>query len=598
MTGQAETTLAGPAYDANPTTVAPLRLRTGRGWSLRLALGVILFCALLLGCGQLALGIDQFARGASAGGDLYGVAVFTTVFWVWIAAGVIAWWRRPNNATGAVIIVGGLALLLGGLGNLNLPFFIFIGSVFGASVLAVSIHLLHAFPSGRLQSSFSTAIVICAYIVAIGLQAPVYFITDSAIASGLMTAQTFAGMFLMLLTAIVLVSRLRTADRAHRRLLAPLYLYGSLAVLLIPAAPQVLGAFGVTPLISGTVQVALLAGLPISFLIGVLLGGFTSTIELETLSAWLGLAGAHRATVARAMASTLGDESLRIVYWSPERSTFVDGSGAPIDVPHGEHGRTRLDVFVESRLIGAIIYDSRVVGGANMVRRASEILAIAIDRERLTAELRASNDELLQSRVRLVEAADRERSRIAQDLHDGLQVQLVLLALEAQQIGGLPGASTEVGQASVELRQRIDDAAADLRRLVHNVLPGALVERGLSAAVDDLVDRIALPVSLVINVDDESLAPATTHTAYFIVAEALTNSIKHSHATTITLVIDQADDRLYIDIEDNGVGGASLDAGTGLRGLAERVDVLGGSFTMESNFQHGTRVKVELPCEL
>ncbi|MDF2443875.1 MAG: hypothetical protein JWR01_2078, partial [Subtercola sp.] len=264
----------------------------------------------------------------------------------------------------------------------------------------------------------------------------------------------------------------------------------------------------------------------------------------------------------------------------------------------GIRDRTWLNVTVEARLVGAIVYDQRLIADAHLVRRAAEVLAIAIDRERLTAELLASNAALLQSRLRLVETADRERTRIARDLHDGLQVQLVLLALEAQQIGNARDASELTRSASTELRQRIDAAAADLRRLVHNVLPAALVERGLSAAAEDLVDRLAIPATLDSRVHEELLAPATTHTAYFIVAEALTNAVKHSRATSVHVEVRQSDDRLIIEVRDNGVGGAVVGRGTGLKGLTDRVDVLGGSFLLESPPRFGTRMRVELPCGL
>ncbi|SDZ24173.1 Histidine kinase-, DNA gyrase B-, and HSP90-like ATPase [Herbiconiux ginsengi] len=569
-----------------------MSLRSGRQGSLRLALLVVVGCALLLGIIQIAVGLG-------VPDNLWAVVVFTAAFWVWVAAGVTAWWRRPNNATGALIVIGGITVLLGGLVNLGIELLSVISAVFATSVLAVVVHLLHAFPSGRLHGRLSIAVVIGSYGVSVVLQALSIAIRgDRAAISALTTVQSTLGIALMVITVIILVGRLRAADHAHRKVLAPLFLYGSLAVLLIPAAPLVVRALGEPQAVSGVIQLALLAGLPIAFLLGVLFGGFRRTGELEALAAWLGLSGAPRSTVERALASTMGDDSLQVVYWSPDRSAFVDGLGMPVDDARGDAGRTWLEVSVESRLVGAIVYDNRMIADTDVVRRAGEVLAIAIDRERLTAELLASNDALLQSRLRLVETADRERSRIAQDLHDGLQVQLVLLALEAQQIGNAPDASVATSRAATELRRRIDEAAAELRRLVHNVLPAALVERGLSAAAEDLVDRLAIPATLEADVDDDSLAPATTHTAYLIIAEALTNAVKHSHATSVRVTIGQVGARLHLEIADNGIGGASYGngAGTGIKGLADRVDVLGGIFALESVNGQGTRMRVELPC--
>ena len=225
----------------------------------------------------------------------------------------------------------------------------------------------------------------------------------------------------------------------------------------------------------------------------------------------------------------------------------------------------------------------QLVVGPEAVFRAGRVLAIELDRERLLIALLASNEELGLSRLRLVETADRERSRSARDLHDGLQVQLVLLALEAQQIANTSSASSYIASAATELRQRNDEAAADLRRLVHDVLPAALVERGLSAAAEDLVDRLAIPATLTHNVDDAEIGTATAQTAYLSVAEALTNAVKHSGASSVRVDLERVGDRLIVAVIDDGRGGAKLDLGTGLKGLADRIDTLGGSFELISS---------------
>jgi signal transduction histidine kinase len=172
----------------------------------------------------------------------------------------------------------------------------------------------------------------------------------------------------------------------------------------------------------------------------------------------------------------------------------------------------------------------------------------------------------------------------------------VLLALEAQQIANAPEASMTTAAAATQLRERIDGAAADLRHLVHGVLPSALVERGLSAAAEDLADRLAIPVTLVSDIVDEELAPAIARTAYLIVAEALTNAVKHSGANAVTVDLARSDDRLRVVIVDNGRGGAAIERGTGLAGLVDRVDALGGSFELVSPEAQGTALRVELPC--
>ena len=304
---------------------------------------------------------------------------------------------------------------------------------------------------------------------------------------------------------------------------------------------------------------------------------------------------AVKALLADALGRALGDASLQVVYASRDGRALVDGDGAPFDTSTlGEH-RALVDIELGSRRIGAIVYDATVVDDAELVRGAGRVAALAIDHDRLTAELRASHADLQQSRARLVEAGDRARQRIAQDLHDGLQVELVLLALQAQQLARA-GGSADLPDAATRLRVGIDGAARHLRGVVHALMPAALVERGLTAAIEDLVDRMPLPTRLAVAEIDGRLPATVERTAYFVVAEALTNAVKHARAEKVTVTLERAPTRLVIGVTDDGVGGATQEGGAGLHGLADRVDALGGRFAVDSPAGGGTRLLVELPC--
>lgn len=547
----------------------------------------------------LLLGVTQLGISTTLAQLPWSVVLFTVIFWIWMGAGLLAWWRRPENGTGAIIVLGGIALYLSGFANISVPALDVIAMVFGTTILSVAVHLLHAFPSGRLRGRLSTATVVLGYIVSIGFDS-LRTIVGAGSGSVLANVQSALGGLVMVVTAVVLVRRVIAADPKHRRVLAPLFLYGTLAVLAIPLVPIISRQLGLDELtreaLQGAAQIIMLAGFPIAFLIGVLAGGFSRTSPLEALSAWLASGGANRPAVARALAGTLGDDSLRVVYWMPDRERYVDEVGVETHRDDDDPDRGWVPVHAGDREIGAIEYDTRMIGDPEPVRRAGEVLAIAIDRERLIAELLAANEELQRSRVRLVEAADRERTRIARDLHDGLQVQLVLLALEAQTIANSAEATPATSAASEALRRGIDVAAADLRRFVHDVVPSTLLEQGLTAAAEDLVDRLEMPASLTSDVDEDALSPATTHTAYFVLAEALANAVKHSRASTVSVDLRQQRGRLVMEIRDDGVGGARLDGGTGLRGLGDRVEALAGSISVQSRRGWGTSVKVELPC--
>jgi len=237
-----------------------------------------------------------------------------------------------------------------------------------------------------------------------------------------------------------------------------------------------------------------------------------------------------------------------------------------------------------------------LIADSELVAAAGRVVAIALDRERLTADLLASREALRRSRDRVLRAGDRERRRIARNLHDGLQVKLVLLALESQRLAGQAGATPAIAEAAVALRAHIDLAAAELRELVHDVMPAPLIERGLGAATRDLVDRMPVPTRLDLGVNGMLPEPVST-AAYFVVAEALTNAVKHAQASSLSVRLTHHEGALTIEVSDDGIGGVAAGDGLGLRSLADRIDVLGGRLRIDSPDGQGTQIVAELPCE-
>ncbi|GAB3197672.1 hypothetical protein GCM10027261_23490 [Geodermatophilus arenarius] len=573
-----------------------------------LARALMVGLALIGASGAVVAGVEIALFADRGGAGWWLLALFPAGGLVHLAAGLEAWRRRPSNRTGPIMVIGALSWFVAALANTGTPVLVAVGVVLATTPLAVTVWLLHAFPSGRLRSRTSRLTVVGAFGVSLVLQVPTYLFDAGASPGGVLSVghrvdllsagtwlQRAAGMVVMLMTAGVLAGRLRTATPGQRRVLLPLYAYGILAVLATPLGPLLGPSAGLSPVQVVGLQIGLLAGVPVALAAAVLRGGFARTAEIQELGAWVASPAATPERLAEALGRVLGDPSLQVVYASRDGRTLVDGSGAPFDASAlGEH-RDLVDIELGSRRIGAVVYDTTVVDDAELVRGAGQVAALAIDHDRLTAELRASHADLRRSRARLVEAGDRARQRIAQDLHDGLQVELVLLALEAQQLAHVDGAADLPG-AATRLRVGIDGAARHLRGIVHALMPAALVERGLTAAIEDLVDRVPLPTRLAVAEVDGRLPATVERTAYFVVAEALTNAVKHAAAATLTVTLEHAPARLVIGVTDDGVGGATQEGGVGLRGLADRVDALGGRFTVDSPAGGGTRLLVELPC--
>jgi signal transduction histidine kinase len=255
-----------------------------------------------------------------------------------------------------------------------------------------------------------------------------------------------------------------------------------------------------------------------------------------------------------------------------------------------------VELALAGRRVGAIVYDATLIADEDLVRSAGRVVALALDRERLTVELRASRERLRVSSARILEAADAERRRIAHDLHDGLQTRLVLLALEANGFRHDETASANVRARAAELESGLAGAIIELRELVQGVVPAALTERGLYAAAEDLADRFPIPIRVELDPARAPLPAVVETTGYFVLSEALANALKHSRAEGLELRIERSNGHLEIEVSDDGVGGAVGGSGTGLRGMADRVEALEGRLTVDSPPGGGTRVLAQVPC--
>jgi PAS domain S-box-containing protein len=207
----------------------------------------------------------------------------------------------------------------------------------------------------------------------------------------------------------------------------------------------------------------------------------------------------------------------------------------------------------------------------------------------------ARTEELRASRIRIVEAADAARRRIERDLHDGAQQRLVALGLEVRMARArIEKDPSTAGPTLERIGEQLAEASAELRELARGIHPAVLTERGLAPAIAALADRIPVPVDIV-ELPEERFAPAAEATAYFTVAEALTNVVKYANATHATVRLAQENGDLAIEVRDDGRGGAQATPGSGLAGLADRVGALDGVLEVTSPPGEGTVLRAVLP---
>jgi signal transduction histidine kinase len=299
--------------------------------------------------------------------------------------------------------------------------------------------------------------------------------------------------------------------------------------------------------------------------------------------------------VRELLAERLGDRSLTIAYWLPEREIFVDDTGRQVTLPEPGSGRTWTAVDRGGVRLAAIVHDAELDAGPELVTAAASAAALAIDNERLKAELRARVEELRVSRLRIVEAADDARARIERSLHDGAQQQLVALALDLRMLKARLGDSGLAGTVD-EIGEKLALALAELREFARGIHPAFLSERGVGAAVEALVARAPLNVDATVELDQRLPAPVEA-AAYFVVAEGLTNVVRYAETTDATVHVSLRGGEVIAIVADDGKGGAVVEGGTGLRGLVDRLQVLDGRLEVTSPPGGGTRLEAHIPVE-
>ncbi len=281
----------------------------------------------------------------------------------------------------------------------------------------------------------------------------------------------------------------------------------------------------------------------------------------------------------------------------PERLDSYEGlSGSTADMLRslGFRAAVGAPITLAGRLWGAVMVSTVQEtpfpsGSERRIADFAELVALALS----NAEAR---EELAASRARIVEAGDAERRRIERNLHDGAQQQLVALALtlrtcESKLAAGDPDAPELLEQAGAALAEALEE----LRELARGIHPAILTDRGLGPALEMLAARASIPVDLSTTLEGRLPAPVEA-AAYYLVAEALTNASRHACAERVRVRLGRADGNVLVEVADDGAGGADEHGGSGLRGLRDRVEALGGRLELESPPGAGTTLRATVPC--
>jgi signal transduction histidine kinase len=240
-----------------------------------------------------------------------------------------------------------------------------------------------------------------------------------------------------------------------------------------------------------------------------------------------------------------------------------------------------------------LIYDPGREDEGELVRAVTAAATLTLENERLARQLQAKVEELSASRTRIVESSDEARRQLERDLHDGAQQRLVSLAVSLRVLRSRLDDDPELAREVEAAHGELDHALEELRELARGIHP-AILDTGLDGAIRALVARAPVPVK-VRELPDFRLPSGVETAAYFVVAEALTNVAKYAHANEATVSVQRRDGYVVVEVQDDGVGGADPSAGSGLRGLSDRVAALDGELELDSPRGRGTTLRARMP---
>jgi signal transduction histidine kinase len=546
---------------------------------------------------------------ASINEELYQPALrVLLVSWItlpFIFAGIVAWRRRPDSSFGPLMILAGFVNQLSILQWTSQPVLNTLGQLCDLLVAALWIHVFLAYPTGRLLGRAEQVVVVLAYLTAVGLQLVVLMLGGFderhllTVATQPAAAEAVQNVELVLLSALALVGvvllwrRWWSLRRWQRRRPAQILINCFSLTLVMLAALLIAGAFqlpGFEVIRLATFAVAGLA--PLVFLAGLLDARLAKAGVGEL---FVQLRADPSPDLRELLAHALRDPTLSLIYWLPQYGSWADQDGNSTNLPAPDSGRRVTVVRQSGEPVAALVYDATLGDEPELVEAVSAAAGIALENGRLEAELRARLQELHGSRTRVVEAQQNERRRLERNLHDGAQQRLVALALElgvlVEQANSDPATQTRLKRARSEVAQSLNE----LRDIARGLHPAVVSGHGLAVALESLV--AATPLEVQLKTDGLPRLPEQLEVAaYYVVSESLTNAAKHAQARQVSVEVGVANDTLIVEILDDGIGGADSERGTGLRGLADRVEALNGRLRIWSAAGDGTRVRAEIPC--
>jgi signal transduction histidine kinase len=531
----------------------------------------------------------------------------------YVAVGLYTWWRRPDGRLGPLLVGNGLLYAATSFDASGASPAYTVGMVIWAVYVVYTGYLLLSYPRGRLESRLARAFigayalstaVVWSLILALsptfpgagafndcGTRCPANALVggDAVIGTALKTAASAVFTIALIGLMMLLFDKARASGRVLRRAATPVaavftatVAWFVISLYLVPAYPETASA---ARIVDGVLGVAI----PVAILLGLVWGDLFAAMSLGQIAVRASGKPLTPAGVQQVIGDALGDSTMALALWAPERVGYVDVDGAPLELPRDPRVRGVTYVANGNRPVAALIHDPTLDTDSDVVAGLAATSLMLLENTRLVEELRAS-------RARVVEAVERERRRLERDLHDGAQQQLVAIQVRLGVMREL--AESENLAEQLDATQKNAAAAVDeLRALARGIYPPVLHDRGPAAALREL--STSSPVS--IKVTDDGIrrsSDAIEAAIYFCGREAIQNTAKHAGpGAEVAVVFAHREHAIQFTVTDNGAGmSPERDTdGIGITSMRDRIEAVGGQLEIVSAPGQGTAIHATIP---
>ena len=533
---------------------------------------------------------------------------------LFVVAGLVGIRQRAESPVGVLLVLIGFLYLVGRLQGADPPLVGLVANLANSAWQGIVFYVTFSFPAGRLRTPVDRALVIGGFAFAALNNLFVLATSPARTAPGLNLANPWfldlppaavdAARPILLVIGYVLIfggatwltRRWLAASRPMRRVLTPVYVSALATSLTAIVLRLTVGIVSPSTDPSQLISIALLLAyglLPIGFLIG-LLRAQIARAAVAGLVVELG----ELPTPARlrtALATALGDPTLEVMTWSGERGAFVDAEGRIVAATTADDRRAVTVLQRGGQPSALLVHDPAVMNDPGLVTAVGTAVRLALDNEQLELQVGQQLEEVRASRARVAAAADSARQKIERDIHDATQQRLLGVSMSLQGLRErLHDRSAEAAELD-EVRGQLSAALAELRELARGIHPAVLTQHGLPAALRALARRSPVPVELEVRLAAERLPEALEAAVYFIASSALSNAAAHAAASQVVIRVEGTDGEVRLSILDDGIGGAREGNGTGLTGMRDRAETVGGDLQVESPQGGPTRISAVLP---